>query len=296
MRISRLIFAVPLLFAVGLPARAASSSADAPHVRVELLVPGDNLYSSDELNDAGIYFKLEPGWHIYWKNPGDAGEPPHIQWTLPAGLTAGPMQFPAPKRLPLGPLMDFGYDDEVSFPLKLHVANSVKTGPVTLHAKVDWLVCQDRCIPGKAELEVQRNVYVGLYTILYSPDPLFKRSFDRIPKPLPAKFKAAFQPTSEGFRLLVETGQREVSATFFPSDQDILDNSAPQKLTPIPNSLILDLKKDANLAANPAQLRGVLELSVGRVYEIAALPPGGTAQAPLPASSALVTTLPTALS
>ncbi len=64
----------------------------------------------------GLYFKLEPGWHIYWKNPGDAGEPPHIQWTLPKGITVGPMQFPAPKRLPLGPLMDFGYEDEVLFP------------------------------------------------------------------------------------------------------------------------------------------------------------------------------------
>ena len=296
MRLSRCILALLFPLCAGLPVLAASSSADAAHVHVELLVPEDNLFSSDKLNDVGLYFKLEPGWHIYWKNPGDAGEPPHIQWTLPAGITAGPMQFPAPKRLPLGPLMDFGYDDEVLFPLKLHVANSVKAGPVTLHAKVDWLVCQDRCIPGKAELEVQRNVYVGLYTILYSPDPLFKRSFDRIPKPLPAKFKAAFQPTSEGFRLLVETGQRELTAAFFPSDQDILDNPAPQKLTPIPNGLILDLKKDANLAANPAQLRGVLELSVGRVYEIAALPPGGTAQAPLPASSAPVTTLPTALS
>ncbi len=269
-----------------LPVRAVSSSADVPHVRVELLVPGDNLYSSDKLNDAGLYFKLEPGWHIYWKNPGDAGEPPHIQWTLPAGITAGPMQFPAPKRLPLGPLMDFGYENEVLFPLKLHVANGVKAGPVTLHAKVDWLVCQNSCIPEKAELEVQRNVYVGLYTLIYSPDPLFKRFFEQIPKPFPANRKAVFQPTPEGFRLLIETGLRELSAVFFPEDQDIIDNPAPQKLTPIPNGLILDIKKDVNLTANPAQLKGVLELSGGRAYEIVALPPGVTAQAPSPVPSA----------
>ena len=77
----------------------------------------------------GLYFKLEPGWHVYWKNAGDAGEPPHIHWTLPAGVTAGPLQFPAPKRLPLGPLMDFGYEDEVLFPFKLNVANARKAGP-----------------------------------------------------------------------------------------------------------------------------------------------------------------------
>jgi len=141
LRSFRLIFVMSLLLAADLPARAASQFVEAPHVRVELLVPGSDLYSSGKLNDAGLYFKLEPGWHIYWKNPGDAGDPPHIQWTLPSGITAGPMQFPAPKRLPLGPLMDFGYENEVLFPLKLHVANSVKAGPVTLHAKVDWLVC-----------------------------------------------------------------------------------------------------------------------------------------------------------
>src|SRR5664280_1188659 len=211
MRNFRLIFVLSLLFAASLPARAVSNSADATHVRVELLVPGDNLYGSDKLNDAGIYFKLEPGWHIYWKNPGDAGEPPHIQWTLPKGITAGPMQFPAPKRLPLGPLMDFGYENEVLFPLKLHVADGVKAGPVTLHAKVDWLICRATCIPGKAELELQRKVYVGLYEIPYIEEPLDQiflnrdsKSLPAIPKPLPKIAKAVFQPTKEGFRLVIE--------------------------------------------------------------------------------------------
>ena len=276
----RLILVLPLLLAAGLPARAVSNFFSDDHVRVELLVPGDSLFSNDELNDVGLYFKLEPGWHIYWKNPGDAGEPPHIQWTLPAGITAGPMQFPAPRRLPLGPLMDFGYENEVLFPLKLHVADSVKAGSVTLHAKVDWLVCRERCIPGKAELEVQRNVYFGLYDIAYVSPPPFERFIDLIPKPLPSKFKAVFQPTSEGFRLSVETGQKETEATFFPEDQDILDNPAPQKPTPTATGLILDLKKDANLTANPAQLKGVLELSGGRAYEIVALPGAVAEQAP----------------
>jgi thiol:disulfide interchange protein DsbD len=293
MRIARLIFLMPLLLAAGLPARTwgASSFADAPHVRVELLVPGYALYHSDKLNDAGLYFKLEPGWHIYWMNPGDAGEAPHIMWTLPAGITAGPMQFPAPQRLPLGPLMDFGYDDEALFPLKLHVADSVKPGPVTLRAKVAWLVCHDSCIPENAELEAQRNLSGGMPVISYAPDPLFKRFFNRIPKSFPAEYKAVFQPTPEGFHLSVETGRREPSAVFFPADQDILDNPAPQKFTPTLNGLTLDLKKDASLSANPAELKGVLELSGGRNFEIAALQTGGKAAALAPASSAPAATV-----
>jgi thiol:disulfide interchange protein DsbD len=277
MRLPRFVFALFFLLVAGLPACAASSSYSDDHLRVELIVdPVNNLYISDEINVAGLNFKLEPGWHIYWKNPGDAGEPPRVKWTLPAGITAGPLQFPAPKRMPLGPLMDYGYENEVQFPLQLKVADGVKDGPVTLHAKVDWLVCRERCIPGKADLEVQRNVFVGLYDLTYTGVPTFIRFFDHIPKSLASFHKATFQPTPEGFRLTVETGRRELSATFFPEDQDIIDNPAPQKLTPTANGLILDLKKDASLTANPAQLKGVLELTGGRAYEIVALPPGET--------------------
>jgi thiol:disulfide interchange protein DsbD len=282
MRFARLIFSAFILLAAGLPAMAASSFADAPHVRVELLVPGNDLYPSDNLNDVGLYFKLEPGWHIYWKNPGDAGLPPHVSWTLPSGIAAGPMQFPAPRRLPLGPLMDFGYENEVLFPLKLHVADGVKTGPVTLRVKVDWLVCQASCIPGKAELEVQRKVYVGLYSLFSEKDQTLDwrfferntRSLPEIPKPFPSNSKALFQSTTEGFRLSIETGHRESSAVFFPSEQDILDNPAPQKFSTTANGFTLELKKDANLAASPKELKGVLELSGGRAYEIVALPSG----------------------
>jgi thiol:disulfide interchange protein DsbD len=297
MRFSRLVFSIFVSLAVGLPAQAASNSVDADHVRVELLVVPQGL-NPGESADAGLHFKLEPGWHIYWKNPGDAGLAPQVSWTLPQGITAGPMQFPAPKRLPLVPLMDFGYEDEVLFPLKLHVANGVNAGSVTLHAKVDWLVCRERCIPGKAELEVNREVYghPAKMVSLAADSAIYKRFVARLPKPLPASAKAVFQPTSAGFRLAVETGQREVSAVFFPSDQDIVDNPAPQKLTPTANGFTLDLKKDSLLKASPAQLKGVLELSGGRAYEIAALPAGAAAQAPVAASSTPVAASPIASS
>ena len=272
-RIFRLIFVMPLLLAVGLPARAASNSADAPHVHVELLSNSAYFYRL-EGGDAGLYFKLETGWHIYWKNPGDAGEPPHIQWTLPAGITAGPLEFPLPKRLPLGPLMDFGYEGEVLLPIDIHVAESVPLGSTTLYAKVDWLVCRERCIPGKAELSLTREVRVqpagGLREISKTDSKPWFRAWKQMPESPERTMNPTFQSTKEGFRLVIETGQKETEATFFPEDQDILDNPAPQKLTPTATGLILDLKKDANLSAEPVQLKGVIELSGGRAYEIAA--------------------------
>ena len=266
------IFVLPLLMlATGQLARAVSSAADAPHVHVQLVVPASAI-NRGAAADAGLYFKIDPGWHVYWKNAGDAGEPPHMKWTLPEGITAGPLEFPAPKRLPLGPLMDFGYEDEVLFPFKVTVADAAKPGWAILHAKVDWLVCQASCIPGKAELEVTRGIASPPSKSAFIPQDLdlFKRLSSRLPKPLPEEMKAIFQPTKDGFRLAVDTGRKETSATFFPADQDVIENPAPQTLTPTPSGLTLDLKKDANLTANPAELKGVLELSGGRAYDIAA--------------------------
>jgi DsbC/DsbD-like thiol-disulfide interchange protein len=275
MRPFRLIFAPPvLLLAAGLPAIAASNSADVAHLHVQLVVPSSTL-SPGNSAEAGLYFKLEPGWHVYWKNAGDSGEPPRMKWTLPDGITAGPLQFPAPKRLPLGPLMDFGYEDEVLFPFAVKVGTNAKSGSATLHAKVDWLVCREVCIPGKAELEVTRPVTdQASTTAAVEPDAsLYARLRNRLPGSAPATFKAGFQPTPTAFRLTVLTGQKETQASFFPADQNIIDNPAPQRFTATAKGLTLDLKKDANLTAAPAELRGVLELSNGRAYEVVA--PGG---------------------
>jgi thiol:disulfide interchange protein DsbD len=289
-RFSSSIFGLALIVGAALPAPAQANSADAAHLHVQLIVPVAQLNRGASAN-AGLYFKLEAGWHVYWQNAGDSGEPPHIQWTLPTGITAGEMQFPAPSRLPLGPLMDFGYENEVLFPFSLDVASSAKAGPVALHAKVNWLVCREVCIPGKAELEVDRVIPATPVPIaeLSQDKEIYDRLVGQLPQPLPSTDTAVFQPTAAGFRLAVSTGQRETQAAFFPEDENILDNPAPQVLTPTPKGLVLDLKKDANLAANPGKLNGVIELSGGRNYEFSGLP--GTVAAPAPAPTASLAAL-----
>ncbi len=280
MRHFRLIFALIAALAAVPLAYSASNSADVAHLHVQLVVPDQNLNIGTAMN-AGLYFKLESGWHVYWKNAGDSGEPPHMQWTLPAGVTASDLQFPAPQRLPLGPLMDFGYENEVLFPFTVEAAAPAKPGSVVLHAKVSWLVCREVCIPGKAELDQNVNVVsrASLVNLISPSDQvLWNRLANALPQALPASDTAIFQPTATGFRLAVTTGQRETQAAFFPEDEDILDNPAPQIATSTATGLVLDLRKDANLTTNPAQLKGVLELAGGRNYEIAATP--GTVAAP----------------
>jgi thiol:disulfide interchange protein len=294
MRFLRSIIALSILLNASLSGRAQMSAAasqpqdtkaafTADHLRVELLVPNAKLYTGAAGNQAGLYFKLQPGWHVYWQNAGDAGEPPSIDWTLPKGITAGPLQFPAPTRLPVGPLMDYGYENEVLFPFKLDATASAKTSSATIHAKVNWLVCSSVCIPGKADLEITRTIARGPAPPSSEP-PLFQQFLSRLPQPLPSSDKAVFQATATGFRLAVTTGQPETQAQFFPSDQTIVDNPAPQKVMPTPQGVVLTLKKDANIAGNPANLNGVIELSGGRAYRIAA--DAGTVAEPAESTSA----------
>jgi len=252
-------------------AKAASNSADAPHLHVQLVVPQKLLFAG-KADEAAVYFKLEPGWHIYWKNPGDSGEPPHVSWTLPLGITATPIEFPAPKRLPLGPLMDFGYESQVVFPFTFQVDKTAKIGPAVLHAKVDWLVCREVCIPGKAELDQAVHVVASEPKGIgpFQDSALVEWARGQIPMPFPSLpgDRAVFQPTADGFRLMVLLGHSRAHAEFFPEDEDILSNPAPQNVTPIPGGVILDLKKDPNLTTPPTRLRGVLEIGTAARFAI----------------------------
>jgi thiol:disulfide interchange protein len=285
MRFHRTIVALTFALSATLPTYAASSSADLPHVHVQLIAPEAQFHPG--ANKAGLYFKLEPGWHVYWKNPGDAGEPPRIKWTNSPQVTVGPLQYPVPKRLPLGPLMDFGYEDEVVFPLDVQVKldTGASFGAYSPHsadltAKVSWLVCRGSCIPEKTELQISRPFRQGSETV--QPDQqIWARLANKLPQAPPSNLKIGFTPTATGFRLTVITGQKETEASFFPSKPDILSNPAPQAVTSTANGLTLDLKKDETVTSSPTELTGLLLLSNNRAYEL--LVPFGS---PKPAKAA----------
>lgn len=285
MRARPLTFALSLLLlfataAWALPASTAPSfagpTASAAHLTVQLVVPPAQIYPGQSFT-AGLYFKLDPGWHVYWINAGDSGEPPSMKWTLPAGVSAGALQFPAPKRLPLGPLMDFGYEGEVLFPIPMQVASTFKpAGPdATLSGKATWLVCREVCIPGHAELAVTRKTLQqspSVETDIISDANLIQRFQHTLPQPLPAGDDAKFESTPKGLTLAVVTGSRETSAQFFPFDQNILANAAPQAVKPLKNGVQLSLVKDDNLTTAPKELHGLLVLADGRAYEFRATP------------------------
>ena len=270
--------AISVLCAVLLltPALWAAPSATAPHLTVQMVVPPEQIYPGQSFT-AGLYFKLDKGWHVYWMNAGDSGEPPSIKWNLPSGVSAGPIQFPAPKRLPLGPLMDFGYDNEVLFPIPLRVATDFKPRGQTiiLAGKVSWLVCREVCIPGKAQLSVDRPALAQKPPVdkeEAADAQLMERFKGTLPQPLPGGDSARFRPNGNGFELTVATGREEKSGAFFPFEQSVLANAAPQPVRPLKNGIAITLTKDDNLHALPKDLSGVLVLGDGRAYEIHASP------------------------
>ena len=103
-----------------------------------------------------MHQQIRPHWHTYWRNPGDSGEPTELTWRLPAGWSATEIEWPAPERIPLGPLMNFGYSDEVLLPVTLQAPDSLTPGSrVRIEADAYWLVCEEICIPEEGVIETR---------------------------------------------------------------------------------------------------------------------------------------------
>ena len=103
----------------------------------------------------GLRFDLMPKWHVYWRNPGDSGEAPRVNWTLPAGWEAGEIQWPVPERIPVGPLVNYGYENTVTLLVPVDVPSDFRTTePVPVQADVSWLVCKVECIPQEGRVSL----------------------------------------------------------------------------------------------------------------------------------------------
>jgi DsbC/DsbD-like thiol-disulfide interchange protein len=144
--------------AVGPDVSAAQPSA-ADLVHCQLLVDRGDLKAGDSFY-AAVKLTIAPGWHIYWKNPGDAGVPTTVDWVLPAGYKAEPLLYPAPQRFDsTGDITTFGYENQVMLmahivPAQADGASPLSLAGMPLGAKVRWLVCKEQCLPGQAALSI----------------------------------------------------------------------------------------------------------------------------------------------
>jgi DsbC/DsbD-like thiol-disulfide interchange protein len=178
------VFLLALALLQPLCTRAQAQSF--PHGSVRLAAESSAIQVAHDFTLA-VHFSLEDGWHTYWVNPGDSGEPPRVTWALPAGITAGPIEWPAPEKLGSASVVDYGYKKEVTLLVPLHAsANLSAQTPLSLNANVRVLVCKDICVPGKVQ------VTLALPVVAQPPAPdqaersLFASARAHLPRAVPS--------------------------------------------------------------------------------------------------------------
>ena len=274
--------ATAIAFALTLAGAASAQPVTTPHVTAQLVAetagaaPGSTLY-------AAVILTAEKGWHTYWRNPGDAGEATKITWTLPAGWRAGDIVWPAPKRLPVGPIMNYGYEGRVVLAAPIEVPATARSGGrVTLTANVDYLVCAEVCVPGSAKTSLALPVAAGAPPMDQTWGPVIENDLTAAPKP--AGLTATFQHASSRLTLAAVgaplAGLSPSEVYFYPYDDTLIDQAKPQAVERGPKGLTLSLTPGTAFArAGPAKAGGVLEID-DKSYEIAATPgppPAGAA-------------------
>lgn len=232
-----------------------------------------------------LHQRLAPGWHTYWRNPGDAGAPPEItfDWARP-GWQAGELQFPAPSRKPFGPLMNFGYSGEVGFLIEVTPPPDLRPGDyVTITADATWLVCADICIPEDGRFTLGLDVAATAVPALAER---FRAAEAALPRAAP--FTARFAFAGPRGALTIQGAGFSPSAvreaSFFPDGAGVIENAPEQRLTRREGEITLDLIRGP--AELPARLSGVLTLTdaagVRGAYLIEATPGGPLPASPLP--------------
>jgi len=173
-----LIAALPFVAAL---AHGASAVVTTEQVRAELLAHAPDGISPGKPVWLGLQIKHQPEWHTYWKNPGDSGLPTTLIWQLPSDVGAGEIAWPTPKRLPVGPLMNYGYEGELLLPVPLTVSPGFAGKTLDIKLSAQWLVCKDICIPQQGEFTL--NLPVQASTALHGA--AFERSLAAVPQAAP---------------------------------------------------------------------------------------------------------------
>ncbi len=235
----------------------AAPSVKTEHVEASLIAEKTAAQAGQPAN-VGLRLRMEPHWHTYWKNPGDSGLPTRIQWVLPEGWKAGEIQWPYPRPLPVGPLMNYGYEDEVLLVAPITPAANAKPGAYPVKAQADWLVCKDVCIPEKGELDLVLNVTPAAG----GEDKRVAAHFDRARNQLPVepkgwKFESAFQGKNLVVRMTPPDGKAPDKLAFFPERELLIEPAAPQKLTREGNTLRVEMKLAEPPLKDVREVKGV---------------------------------------
>ncbi|TKD51240.1 protein-disulfide reductase DsbD family protein [Sphingomonas baiyangensis] len=268
MTLVRLLLALLTAALLAPVASAQLAPAGERHIAIDLVAESDRPAPGSEVTLA-LVSKPDAGWHGYWKNPGDAGIETTLAWTLPAGVTAGPLEYPVPHRLLIGGLMNYVYQGPFTQFVTLGIPAGLAPGTaLPIKVRADYLVCTNEiCVPETRELETRLTVGDGAI------DPARRADFDRwraaMPKPLgsPARYAVA-----DGmFRIAIPWPADAAAADpyFFPLAASGPSFSAPQTVRRAGDLLILETSAQG---AGPPRIEGVLSVGDGNGFALTAMP------------------------
>jgi thiol:disulfide interchange protein/DsbC/DsbD-like thiol-disulfide interchange protein len=263
MSVNRVISAGMIFLLLGcFQAQASSFEAATGQVKAQLVASVDAVRPGDEIL-IGVQQRIIPHWHTYWKNPGDSGLATRIDYELPAGATAGEIQWPTPERITTGPVTNYGYSNQVTLLSTLKVPDNIAAGGVfPVKAKVKWLVCEEECIPQEVELALELPVVLpGADTGRGSP--LIETARAGLPVASPWPVSLAHRDNALVLKIK-GLGQQSASignVWFFPDDWGRVAHGADQPRHIAGDTVELQLKPgDAPLPPG-AKLAGVLAVT-----------------------------------
>ena len=265
--------ALALLFVLQ-PARAQSEgeapSADdsSPHSEAQLVSEKEGVRPGSPITVA-LRLQMEEGWHSYWKNPGDSGEPTSIEWALPDGFTASAIKWPYPHRIEAGPFTSYGYSDEVLLLSTVTPPEDLEPGTsVTLEGKSKWLICAEVCLPAEEQISLTLPVRGQEPPPSSWKEPI-AAARAKLPKQIPEwDVRATRSAGSYALKITPPEGRSPEleGAYFFSAKKAVLAHAAPQPVSRAEGSYLIALQQ-SEYAQKPAErLRGVLVTPDGQAW------------------------------
>lgn len=239
-------------------AQQASASVRSEQATARLLVHAPDGVGAGKTIWAGVQMQHEPGWHTYWRNPGDAGQPTDILWTLPEGYEAGGIAWPVPKPFSVEFITSYGYEDKVALLVPVTAPATARPGETArVAADVNWLACEKVCIPGEARLAIDLLVATEARPVAEAK-PVFDEARRRMPRPAAAQAEGS--ATDDVLTVTLPAGlvAPEREAMFLPFDDALIDHGAPQKLSPSGGAATLALKRGPKTGALRGAFPGLL--------------------------------------
>ena len=243
---NKIIFSILLFFSFF----GSADPVDTGHARISLIKDHSDFVPGTSIN-MGLKVSMDKGWHTYWKNPGDSGGPIEIDWDLPEGFSVSDIKWPLPEKIEYPPLMTYGYEDFVIYPMVLSIPADYSNDYFEMTA--DILICADVCIPESGKISS------NLLDI--ESDSLIYEWLESIPsKSIPIKTSLANDNLEIRF-----TFEKEIKEIyFFPDKNNSIDYSSKQNFYKKDGSYFLSIKLFNDEIQN---VSGVLDID-GRGYNV----------------------------